>query len=320
MSPDSKAAESTIREAPCRVAPTEESARDRFFVLREEAIETANRGELETAVTLFDRALATARQTGDQNLIDLGLCGRSAAAIELGRGSDCLPSLREILVRNAEPSNCWVAAYNIARVYELTRNYKKALFYARLARDRAETLGRVEWRASSHNMIGNLLLAESFVEEATHEYEKALTLVPEEMTLRRARIHDNVGYCRVLQGRCREGLALLYSSLRALRRRRAEHYLISTHLDLCFAHLEIKRLRYARRHGEAALALATRQGDDDAVKNALYLLGQTATLAGDEVRAHAFFRRLQRDYYPDNPHVADFLMSVDVRQMINLRA
>jgi phosphoglucomutase len=40
------------------------------------------------------------------------------------------------------------------------------LFYARIALERAEALGRQDWVASTHNHIGNVLLAESFVDEA----------------------------------------------------------------------------------------------------------------------------------------------------------
>ena len=55
----------------------------------------------------------------------------------MGRGDSELPRLREILVRNVDPVNCRIAAYNIARHYELTKNYKKSLFYARITLGRA---------------------------------------------------------------------------------------------------------------------------------------------------------------------------------------
>src|SRR5947208_224122 len=86
------------------------------------------------------------------------------------------------------PRDVQLAAYNIARHYELTKNYKKSLFYARIALDRARVLGRREWLASTHNLIGNTLLAESHIDPACHEYEEALELAPREPTVARGQI------------------------------------------------------------------------------------------------------------------------------------
>jgi tetratricopeptide (TPR) repeat protein len=291
-----------------------------FEELRHQGQQAVEAGRLEEAAALFDQALASAREEGDQRLIDLGVCNRAAALIDLGRGADELPRLREILLRNTEPVSCRIAAYNIARHYELTKNYKKALFYARIAHDRSVVLGRRDWIASSHNLIGNTLLAESFLKEACEQYEQALSLIPEEPSAARARILDNLGYCRVLQGRHREGFPLLYESLSLLRRFQAERYEISTRLDLCFAHLETGRYRHAWRHGAAALALAERMDEPDSVKNALYLLGEVANLQGDLPTARGYFSRLQQDFYPDAGYLPGFLLAVDVRKLINLHA
>jgi len=228
--------------------------------------------------------------------------------------------LREILMRNSDPVNCRVAAYNIARYYELAKSFKKALFYARIARERSAAVGRPDWLASSHNLIGNILLAESVLDEACGEFEQALELMPTDPTVWRARILDNLGYCRVLQGRHGEGYSLLYQSLRVLRRHGAGRYEISTRLDLCFAHLETGRHDHAWRQGSAALELAERMGEHDAVKNALYLLGEVENLRGNVDRARFHFARLQRDFFPDASYLPGFLLAVDVRKLINLHA
>lgn len=291
-----------------------------FEELRHRGQQAVEAGRLEEAAALFDQALDRARELADQRLVDLGVCNRAAALIELGRGADELPRLREILLRNAEPVSCRVAAYNIARHYELTKNYKKALFYARIAHDRSVVLGRRDWIASSHNLIGNTLLAESFLDQACEQYEQALSLIPEEPSAARARILDNLGYCRVLQGRHRDGFALLYESLSLLRRFRAERYEISTRLDLCFAHLETGRYRHAWRQGTVALALAERMDEPESVKNALYLLGEVANLQGDLETARGYFTRLHQDFFPDAGYLPGFLLAVDVRKLINLHA
>ncbi|HEV8582644.1 MAG TPA: tetratricopeptide repeat protein [Thermoanaerobaculia bacterium] len=291
-----------------------------FEDLNRRGYEAAETGRLEEALGIFDELLAWARQRGTSELVDLAFCNRAAVAVVLGRGETELLLLRRILLKGEDPINCRLAAYNLARHYELTKNYKKATFYARIACERAERLGRMDWVASSRNLIGNVLLAESFVDQAAEEFEKALQLMPPETSVWRARILDNLGYCRVLQHRYPEGYSLLYDSLAVLRRRAAERYLISTHLDLCFAHLETGHYRHARRHGTSALRLAESMKEKDAMKNALYLLGECANLSGDVLAACSFFSRLQEEFFPEVSYLPGFLLAVDVRKLVNLHA
>src|SRR4029077_19688078 len=114
-------------------------------------------------------------------------------------------------------------------------------------------------------------------------------LMPEGEGVWRASIFGNLGYCRILQHRHSEGYSLLYKSLRMLRRFRAERYMVSTLLDLCFAHLETGRLHHAERWGTLALQLAERTQQGDSVKNSLYLLGETAHLNGDAEGSRSYF-------------------------------
>jgi len=291
-----------------------------YLRLRDEGADAVEAGRLEDALELFEQARFAADETGSPQLIDRAYCNHSMVAIELRQAEEgTVGRLRQILVRNQDAENCRLAAYHIAEAYKLRKAYKKALFYAKISLDRSRELKRTDWLASSHNRIGNILLAESYFEDACSEYEQALTLAEETPSVWRARIWDNVGYCRIIQGRHDEGFDLLHRSLRALRRFGAERFLISTHLDLCFAYLEIQRSRHARRHGETALALAEKFGETDSVKNALFLLGDVANLDGDGRAAHGYFSRLQ-NFYPDAPFLRDFLFSVNVRGMINLKA
>jgi tetratricopeptide (TPR) repeat protein len=259
-------------------------------------------GRLEEAREGLERELARAREIGDERRVDGMVCALAAVAIHLGRGDGELPRLREILLRNGDAANCRLAAYNISIHYQFARNHKKSLFYARIACERAMQLGRPDWIAYSRNQLGNALLGESFIDEACREYEAAVQLIPDSGVWR-ARILDNLGYCRVLQKRFTEGYACLYESLRLLRRFAAVRYQVLPRLDLCFAHLETERYAHARRQGAAALGLAEKVGDTEAMKNALYLLGETANLCGDTESASDYFTRLQRDYFPDSPYL-----------------
>jgi tetratricopeptide (TPR) repeat protein len=291
-----------------------------FEELRDLGEEAVQAGRLEEAEAFFDQALNLVQEHGESWQIDLGICNRAAARIWLGRGESELSRLREILLRNANPHNCRLAAYNVARHYELTKNFKKSLFYARIALERSETLGRRDWMASAQNTIGNVLLAESFVDEACQRYETALELMPEDHSVWRAGILDNLGYCRVLQRRYAEGYRLLYQSLRILRRYGSERYLVPPLLDLSFAHIETGRYEHAQRHAASALRIAETTEQTDAVKNALYLLGEAANLSGNSQAAQGHFTELQRGFFPAASYLPSFLMSVDIRKMINLHA
>lgn len=276
-------------------------------------------GRYGEALGLYDGALRRAETERDDWTVDHALCCRSAVAIELGEREGIVPRLRDLLTRRTDPELCHLAAYQVARVYELEKSYKKALFYARIARDHGRALERPDQLAMCHNQLGGILLAESFFAEARAELERALELMPAATPAWVALIEDNLGYCRLVAGEIRDGLELLYRSLRTLRRIGVERFLLFPRLDLCYAHLELGRHRDALRHGRAALALAERFGDPDVMKNALYLLGEAANLAGDAAAARGYFDRLQQ-HFPGTPFVADFLMAIDVRRMINLRA
>ena len=289
--------------------------------LRAQGKKAVSRGDLNRADSLFDAAVCRATETNDPDR-DRLLCNLAAVRTELGTVGDLLPELRNILLRSQSGDVNCLAAYHLARNFELKKAFKKAMFYAQMSRDRADEAENPDFRASALNLLGNILLAESHEEAAIEAYEEALTVMPEGDEVGRARILDNVGYCRALAGRPFEAFPFLHESLRILRRNKAERWLVSTHLDLCFAHLEVSRLSWARRHGEIALKLATRTGSDDDHRNALYLLGEVATLSGDEFACHEYFGLLQDRFYPeaDRASTIELLIAVGVRELVNLRA
>ncbi len=302
------------------MSESEQVAVDVSEILRHEARIARDAGQLEQAESLYRSAQDLAEESGDACAAERAFCGRASIAIELGRSEEFLSGLRQVLMRNRDNENCFLAAYNIARAYEMTKANQKALFYARIARDRAQTLDRLEWQASSHNLIGNLLLAESFFEEACGEYEQALGLVPQDSPVREALIKDNLGYSLVVQKRYAEGFRLLFESYRALRRAGARRYQILPRLSLCFAYLETGRLDRSFYHGRAVLAAAEALGDAESVKNVLYLLGEAANLQGDFDLARSYFHRLQQTYYPNADYLPDFLLAIDIRKLVNLKA
>ncbi|HVF60663.1 MAG TPA: hypothetical protein VNJ70_12730 [Thermoanaerobaculia bacterium] len=288
--------------------------------LSAEARRSLEAGRLDEAEAQFERLVAAARGQDDERSADRAYCYLAAIGIELGRGEQYVSELRQILMRSADDESCYRAAYNIARAYELKKENKKAAFYARIAHDRAEQVGRREWLASAKNLRANLLVTDSFFAEARGVYEEALHLAPELSPVWRALIQDNLGYCYAVEERYADSFRLLYRSLRSLRRHGAKRYEVFPLLSLCYAHLEVGRLRSAVKFGLAALQGGEAVGDVQTIKYALFLLGEAANLAGDHLLARRYFARLQEEHYPDAAYLPDFLLAIDVRKMINLRA
>ena len=259
-------------------------------------------------------------EQGQSDLWDRAFCNHCGVAMEIGDIDEALPELRQIVLRSSDLENAFLAAYNVARAYELAKDSRRALFYARIARDRCQRLERQDWLAWSENQTANLLLADSLFEEACSGYERALQLVGDEPTVERAMMLDNLGYCRIVQGRTQEGFGLLYDCLRTLIREGAERFQPKPRLSLCYGYLEVGKLGAALRQGLRALEIASRYDDDDSIKNAHYLVGETYNQLGSTEHARDFFTRLQQRYYPQAQHVPELLLAIDVRSIVNLKA
>jgi tetratricopeptide (TPR) repeat protein len=284
------------------------------------AEEAKEAGRLEEALGWYGESLAAARRTGDAELIDRATCNEAAVAIALGDIDPRIPPMREILMRNGSITNCYLAAYNIARAYELRKEPKKGLFYARIARERAEQIGQPQRRAVAHNQMGNALVAESMFEEAAKSYRLALALVPEEQGDLRLLYITNLAYCEVVLGRHRVGVSRLYGALRLAVRRASPRIEMMARLDLCFGLMEMGRLDAADRHARRAYPLTQKIGEVGHIKNCLYLLGQIAVLGERPADARHWFELLQRRFYPERPQLVDLLIGIDIRRMVNLRA
>ncbi|HVS64532.1 MAG TPA: tetratricopeptide repeat protein [Thermoanaerobaculia bacterium] len=293
-----------------------------FEELRRRGFEAVQAGVLEEAVLCFERARDLAE--GDGTKRDLATCNLAIVHVELCDTDEAeierdLVALRTILGRTHSVENGWLASHHLARIYERRKLFKRGLFYARMALDRSAWVERTDWTAYSHNLLGNLLLAESWVDEAEGHYRHALTLLSSD-DVWRARVLDNLGYCQALLGDLEQAFALLEESQSSFTRHRAERYTLSNHLALAFTHLLAGQDQAAREHADAAAGLARRFDDADALKNALYLLGQALQRLGDAPGAAHVFGRLQRRFYPDQPAIGDLLMQVDTLSLVNLRA
>lgn len=304
-------------------------ATEDFETLRDRGRELLAKGSYRKAGAAYRQAARVAAAANEGDLADAARCGWCAAETELGNGTKVMPELRKILLGSEVDENCWLASYTLSRAHELEGQIRKALFYARLSHHHSAYVQRPGLAGLSHNLLGNLLVAEGRDADAAAEYRTALRDAKDSPPAWVAGAETNLGYCLLVgaigskglrRSRMREGLRLIYRSIRTFRREGAVQYSLLPHLDLCFAHLELRRPATARRHGERALALAKQYDDSATIKNSLYLLGHVALMEGDSETARQYFGELGGRFYPDQAGLTDLLMSLDLRQVVNLRA
>src|SRR5262249_594854 len=149
-------------------------ARTRAEASRERGLALLEKGAFAEALAAYDEALSAARETGDDPFVDWIYVCRAAAAAEAGPADAALVELKRILLRAPEPKSGFRAAYTAARVYEIRRDFQKAVAYNVRARTFAAQLDDGYFLASTDNQRGNVLTADSRFEEAADAYRSAL--------------------------------------------------------------------------------------------------------------------------------------------------
>lgn len=296
--------------------------RSRSEQLRSEAVGLLDRGDFAASLALYDEALRDARGTGDDSFVDWIFACRAAAAAEHGPAENELLELKRILLRGRGDQTAFRAAYTAARIYELKRDFRKAAFYARLARQHAAEIGDPLLLAGAESTQGTLLAVDSRFEEAAECYRRALEVSapPARVSpLARALWQDNLGYCLIALDRTSEGLPLVHDALETIEKAGATAHTVFPLMDLCFGYLKGDRYEEARYFGEACLERAPLLSDDSVERNVLYLLGEASHLGGDEEAARDYFDRLA-SLYPDFRNLRAYLEVFDFRNVINLRS
>ena len=297
-----------------------EDAVDRYERLREEGLARISSGRLEEAREVLREGLVLAQAHLDEDVVERAWCNICAVSAELGDTAEPVRQLGRILLQSRRRENRRFAAYHLSRAWELRKDCRKALFYARIAKEHAEELDRSDWVAAGLCQIGSLLLATSKFQEAEEELEAALTTVPAEAHLLRALIEDNLGYCYIVRDEPAKAFSTLFHCVRTIRRLGARKYETEPRLTLSYAYLVADRPRPALRHGLRALALAEEMDDADHFKTALFLLGEATKQLGHDADARDYFVRLQKKFYPGDDYLADMLLVIDARSLVNLKA
>jgi tetratricopeptide (TPR) repeat protein len=287
-----------------------------------QGITAYERHEPAVALEAFKACVAIASERRDQALHDRAFSNLVSVQLELELAvdRDSLTELRRVLLRCNDPNTACLAAYNIARIYDLDKDKKKAMFYGQLALDHSNKPAARGWQGACLNLLGNLRLSDSQFEEACTQFERALRYADSLSEVQRAFIVDNLGYCRFVQGRPEEGFELAFNSLRTFIHAGTCDFELYPRLTLCYGYLDVKKYRSALRQGLRALEAAVRIGDVTAHKNAMFLVGEAYNGLGDQNAAWDTFEELQQRYFPDSPHIPTLLMSIDVRSLVNLKA
>lgn len=293
-------------------------SRGDFEKARERWAAWVEAGYLQEALELADRAWRWAEAAGEEGLAVRAELNRWAIAVELDASQAPTERLRQLLLEASDPEHGFLASYTLARVHELSGDLRKALFYARQARERAQRLepGR---KAASANLIGNLLAAQGRFAEAVGEYRVAGELLAGQDSLRLAVVRQNLGYCLARSGRVTEGLRELIPATRWLQERGALRHEAQARLDLAFVRLELGQAARALRHARRALALAQAVSWSELEQNARFLLGCCWRDLGEVFLARREFSRLQEAFAPDGDYLVEVLLAWDVRPWLNLR-
>jgi len=238
------------------------------------------RGDFAAALEAYQKALAAARDRAASDRAEINI---ATVRLQMGDTKGGEEGLREILLRATDARIAFHAAYNLASSLRKQGRYERALAYARRAMERARAVGSTDLIAPVHNLLGNVLLNQNYLDEALAEYETALDLrrrQPGDTRFSRAILEENIGYCLILKKQGAAGIARLRGALVLAEEIGDSRCRAECLQDLCYADLLDGRHEDAIAEGERALAQATRASFADIEENCHYLLGELGSRTG----------------------------------------
>ena len=293
----------------------------RYTGLTDQGNQHLRRGEFNPAAKHFRSARLIAEKMQDQQLLFKAICNLSTARLNLGEIQKAEKGLREILLKSDDDSTVFVASSNLASALRRQGKLHKALFYARRALRACEHIDNFAWKATCHNLIANIYMNMSYLDDAVNEYRFALKLSQRGglgTSYPIDYIKENLGYCLLMKKRHRQGIAIILEAMQIATHNSNYRCLAESYQDLCFAYMQLKELRRAEENGEKALAVAREKDYKDIIKNCYYLLGEVNLLLGNEEKSDHYLEKLQ-ELYPHLTVLKDFLRTFDVSNIINLK-
>lgn len=294
----------------------------RYAGLTDQGNQHLRRGEFGAAAEQFRSARLIAEQIQDQQLIFKALCNLSTARLNLGEIKRAEKGLREILLKSDDNATIFVASSNLASALRRQGKLHKALVYARRALRASANINNFAWKATCRNLIANIYMNMSYLDDAVTEYRHALKLSQRGglgTSYPIDYIKENLGYCLLMKKRYRQGIAIILEALQIATHNNNFRCLAESYQDLCFAYMQLKELRRAEEYGEKALAVARDKDYKDIIKNCYYLLGEVNLLLGNDEKSDHYFGKLQ-ELYPHLAVLKDFLRTFDVSNIINLKS
>jgi tetratricopeptide (TPR) repeat protein len=282
--------------------------------LRQTALRLVRSGECEQALAVYDEALALA---GDEDARELITINKADAMIALERSGPEVNELPRVIMRRRNVRHVYLAAYALQYKYRLDNDLKRALFYGQLALRTAEEARESSWRRVVLLELGNIYELDSQIDTAIECFEESLALAEEsrenrDLDISHAYAVENLGYCKLLQGKIEEGLAYVHEALEMLSDPigRAEAC-----VDLCYGYVEQGDFARALSYGQAALEIAK---EPRQIRNAHYLLGEACYKSGDTEGASFHFDELAK-FYPQFRNLKHLLFAIDLRSMVNFK-
>jgi tetratricopeptide (TPR) repeat protein len=294
---------------------------DELLALGEQAI---GADDFEGALFHFEEAERIAREVGEVNLADRAFCNRCSVLVELDRGADQIPKLKEILLRSDDTRNRFLAAYCTGVAYYISEDLDRAGSYVRRATGLARELGDQNLERRSLNLVGTLAARDSRFDEAEEAFRLCLEAhrgVDGYQRVMAAQVEDNLGYVMMCTDRLSEGLRHCEAARMALQELGAESYLYEVLQDLCYGYVLVDDLDRAFRCGTEALELAVEHSDQQITKNCLFLLSEIAVRRGDTFGARRYLHELTA-YYPEagiSEDIIDVFLATDLTTVVNLR-
>jgi tetratricopeptide (TPR) repeat protein len=288
----------------------------RIEELRQEALAKVRSEEFDDALAMYDEALSLAT---DEEVRELLTINKAETLIVVDRGGPEVQALPMILMRRRNARHTFLAAYALMYKHSLANESKRAIFYGQIALDAANEADQSIWKLRVLNEFGLVYQTDSQFAKAMECFEQALACMEQvgegtDISFSRVAIIGNLGYNKMISGETREGLQLTHRVLDVIDEV-PQHVKSDAYLDLCYGYLDLDEYEKARGYGELALQFAW---EDRQVRNAHYLIGETAYKAGDIETAELHFEQLAK-FYPEFRHLKSLLFAIDLRSMINLK-
>jgi tetratricopeptide (TPR) repeat protein len=294
---------------------------DELMLLGEKAL---GADDFERAAEIFADAESVARAMGEADLADRAFCNHCSILVELDRGADQIPRLKEILLSSGDTRNRFLAAYCTGVAYYISDDLERAASYARRATGLARELGDQTLEGRSFNLVGTLATRDSRFDEAEEAFKLCLEAhrgVDGYQRVMAAQVEDNLGYVMMCTDRLDEGIRRCEAARTVLEGMGADHYLYEVLQDLCYGYVLSDDLERGFRCGSRALELAIEHNDQQIAKNCLFLLSEIAVRRGDTFGARRYLHELTA-YYPEagvSEEIIDVFLATDLTTVVNLR-